>query len=918
MHSSRQVPKQVQDTLDGGGLVLCANARSARSLSVAYGTDRLAEDGLETWRTPLILDWHAWLQSQWNRLLMTGSETRMLLSSFQEDLLWADIVTPSIQNRSLIAPAQIAPLARSAYELLGSHDAFQTLRQEVWDHTTQEPELFRLWALEMERRCERNQWLAMARLSKVIMIAIRDRRLIAPAAVLWNGFDRLTPAQFNMKTALAERGSHVADFQFNRIADTVNVTASNTTDEMEACAWWATQTIRSSPDQRVAILVPDLVSRRAELDRVLRRVTASTSGLVDASKRQPDYEFTLGVPLGQLSIIQAALLFLQWCIEPLQQESITHLLISGFFSEVHDIAALSAADIALRRKFSVPDMSMEVALERLYDFAGHGSGSWAVANWVRRVRKSRQALDSFSRAGRAGHASQWTAILVNMLEEAGWPGGHRMDTVAFQVQDRWTRALEEVATGSFDGRRYDFRSFVGMLQSHLESIIFTPESHDRPITVSGLPESAGQSFDAIWVLNMTDEAWPPRSSVHPLLPVHLQREFGMPGSSSAMDHAFGQVVFDRLRGSTASLVMSYATEGVDGAQRPNAMRPNTMRPNTMVDTLNQQSMPLEVPHQSYVDLRESFEEEMTVPWPGGRVSGGQRVLKQQSACPFQAFAATRLGAQELPSTEPGLSAADRGSILHMALQNIWGEGGIADSNQLQTVIAAGELSALVGKHVIEAFRKFEDRAVNVWEREYLQLETTRVCSLVQKWLGLESRRRPFRVQQREESKELRLGNVELTVRMDRIDEVQEGNILIDYKTGSVNKGMWAGDRPQEPQLPLYAVFGGVEGLHDVLFAQVSNEKPKFISAVFGSRPDLFPEKPGAKIAARIDAEDCFRTIREQWEIGLRTLAREFQDGLATVTPIDPPGTCKFCEYPSLCRIAESTAAVVPAEDATDD
>ena len=827
MLPSRRVPSQVFETLDCGGLVLCANARSARHLSAAYGEDRFVREGNKSWRTPLITDWHAWLQAQWRQLLLTGSESRMLLTAFQEELLWIDIASPSLRNRSLIAPEELAALARSAYGLLGEHDAFDTLRQGSWDAAKQEPELFRAWTLEMQRRCERNHWLCLAQLTQVITTAIVDKRLPSPSATLWNGFDRLTPAQLKVRTALTKRGTRVDDLHWNLVADTKVVAATNAAEEAEACAHWAADIIRGDQDQRVAILVPDVQSRRAELDRTFRRVLQSNLTSVEAPAKK--YEFTLGMPLSQVPVTQAAMLFLRWCNEPLEREAITILLTSGFFSDPGDVAALAAADLAVRRKFSAPDMSIEVALDRLYEFAGTASGSWAVANWVRRIRKARLTLETSSRQNKATSAPQWAAVISNVLEAAGWPGSRTMDTVAFQVLERWDRALEEVSMGSFDERRYDFRGFLGTLQSHLANVIFSPESQHPQITISGLPESAGQCFDAVWVLGMTDDAWPPQRTPHPLLPFSLQKDLAMPGTSSEIDRTFGAKVFERLQESAKTLVLSYATEGAAGAQRPNST----------IESLNAQELAYEIPAQTDSDLRETFEEEMSVPWPGGYVKGGHQVFKQQSACPFQAFASARLGARELPSIQPGLSSADRGNIVHAALQNLWGKDGIQDSEQLQAAINKGELSRLVSKHVGQAFEKYEADASSVWEREYLQLETSRVCSLIEQWLHTEARRKPFRVHTLETKKPVSLDNLELEIRMDRIDQVEEGNILIDYKTGNVSKKKWEGDRPDEPQLPFYAVFGEVENLHDVLFAQVSNKDPHFISSVFGDSPGYF-------------------------------------------------------------------------------
>ncbi len=908
MHASRPLPLKVLDTLADGGMVLCANARAARTLSAAYGETMLSRPGQTAWRTPSILDWHAWLQAQWQRLLMTGTESRTLLTPFQEELLWTDIVRPSLENRSLVAPAQVAALARSAYGLLGTHDAFDALRRSFWDSTTQEPEIFHAWALELERRCERNDWLCEARLSDVIREAMRDGRLPMPSTILWNGFDRLTPAQLKMRTALSAGGSEVSDLAWNAAANASLVHAPNTPDEIEMCARWAAEMCRDGGGRRVAILVPQLSSLRAQLDRALRRVL-QPDGVLFAGEAAAPFEFTLGTALSRIPMIEAAMTFVHWCLGPLDRQEITGLLTSGFLGEADAATPLAAADIAVRGKWAAPEMSMEALLDRLYRSSGAGQGSWHVVNWVRQIRRARAMLDGApgSSVERPVLLSQWTALMATVLDAAGWPGSGKLDAVGFQVIERWKRALEEVSKGSFNNKRYSLRAFANILQAHLDGIIFSPESRGSAITVSGIPESAGQYFDAVWVIGMTDEAWPPRSTPHPLLPFGLQKERAMPGSSAALDQAYGAGVLERLYGMTDTLIFSYPAEGAAGEQRPNALVAGL----PVEDRWNGSRA------RTSTDCRESFEEEMTVPWPGGYVPGGQRVLKDQSACPFQAFAAHRLKAKELPSTQPGLSAMERGTIVHIALQNLWGDEGIRNSQQLHQAIESGGLPVLIRTHVGEAFAQFEQASLNTWEREYLQLEILRVCSLLEQWLRKESERRPFRVQQREEPKLLRFENLELNVRMDRIDEVEEGLVVIDYKTGEVKKKMWEGERPDEPQLPLYAVFGGIENLHDVLFAQVTAKKPDFVSATFGNAPDIF-DRQSKKQKSAIANNESFQAICEQWESALYTIAREFQSGIATVTPKQYAKTCEFCAYSTLCRIAESKSPAGFDEETDDD
>jgi hypothetical protein len=56
-------------------------------------------------------------------------------------------------------------------------------------------------------------------------------------------------------------------------------------------------------------------------------------------------------------------------------------------------------------------------------------------------------------------------------------------------------------------------------------------------------------------------------------------------------------------------------------------------------------------------------------------------------------------------------------------------------------------------------------------------------------------------------------------------------------------------------------------------------------------------------------------IVEEWRTALEQLAAGFVRGEAVVDPRSYPKTCKFCELPGLCRIAEQRGYDTPrAED----
>ena len=61
--------------------------------------------------------------------------------------------------------------------------------------------------------------------------------------------------------------------------------------------------------------------------------------------------------------------------------------------------------------------------------------------------------------------------------------------------------------------------------------------------------------------------------------------------------------------------------------------------------------------------------------PRQRVRGGARLIEAQSDCPFKAIATHRLGAEPWPEPIDGLSAQERGILVHAALAAFWAVAG---------------------------------------------------------------------------------------------------------------------------------------------------------------------------------------------------------------------------------------------------
>jgi ATP-dependent helicase/nuclease subunit B len=142
------------------------------------------------------------------------------------------------------------------------------------------------------------------------------------------------------------------------------------------------------------------------------------------------------------------------------------------------------------------------------------------------------------------------------------------------------------------------------------------------------------------------------------------------------------------------------------------------------------------------------------------------------------------------------------------------------------------------------------------------------------------------------------------LKIDRIDELADGRqVVIDYKTGEVKPAQWFGERPDEPQLPLYsmAVGGDIAG---VLFAQVKAGGMAFngVTADEGLAPGV---KSYERLAQTREASSWPEVLRD-WRATMERLGEAFRNGEALVDPKQYPGTCTYCELKPLCRINELT------------
>lgn len=896
---------EILDYLAGGGLVVAASSRASRALRHRYAEWQRSLDH-RAWPAPQVLDWEGWLDALWQAHLLRVEDAPLVLSSIQERFLWTQLLKSEPEAEQVVSVHEMARLAQQAYSLLSAYNAHgERARSWAWDEDAiSDAEAFRRWAGKFEQECRRRRWTTRGNLPLLLSQSVEAGDTQPPAGIRLVGFDSTTPAQAMLIGAMERAGSSVLQLDPAAMAcERYALQASDRRTEIGISAQWLRHILESRPGARIAVIVPQVEEVRDELDRTYRRVLQPGSMSLASPAAPLPYEFSLGQPLATLPLVRAALLLLRWPAAPLLDAEIRWLLLSGFAAESDtDWLSLNAADARDRsQRFPSPESSLPSFLNRLARQSTEAG---------KRLRHRLNTVNiAAQRAGVSGAgkpAGEWADFSSSLLSAAGWPGFSAADSAGFQARRKWSELLDSIATLGFHGSRMTYNDFVAALERHAGESIFSPESLDAPVQIMGPLESSGQDFDAIWFLGANEGAWPAVARPHPLIPLSVQQRAAMPHSSLEQDWTLARAVTNRLAASAPVCVFSYAAQDKDGALQPSPLLlelPAAQPCQAIEDFAASNHLGSEAPFRDYTEI---FDDGAPVPWLADRAAGGSNVLKRQSACPFQSFAAGRLGVVETKDAQWGLSPMERGVLLHGVLEHLWSSapapGRLHTREDLHQAILEDTLAAMLSQHIDEVFRsQAAGMQEDAWTLAYLETEKRRLHRLLTAWLRYEAGREPFEVEACErELKDVRVGELRLDLRIDRIDKLPgERRLLIDYKTGEVSGKDWRTPRPEEPQLPLYAAYGGLESVCGIAFAQIRAGKAMFHARL--TQKDLLLQGNAAEDSLTPETID-------DWHDELLRLAEAFLRGDAQADPKNYPATCKYCAFPGLCRIAESDAA----------
>ncbi|MDO3384987.1 PD-(D/E)XK nuclease family protein [Gilvimarinus sp. SDUM040013] len=783
-----------ESELRAGKLVLTANNRQRNQILRAYNSTQTEA----VWRAPRVQTLRQWQEVCWQAYQLAGlpSADLTLQTNTQRDILWREVVQQYATAQQLLQPGRLVTHAEAARMALDAWDCpIETIQQ--WQHEDTDLTNYSNWYLAYHEKLQSLR-LATTEIIQSLLIEAFNRRWIEPEqSALLYGFDDLNPLAERLIRSALPSARTVETPSLDTKARLIAYDDSD--DEVLQAALWADQVLTEQPQAVIGIVVPNLGQIRARVESLFQSVFTPLESLPSQTTAVAPYNFSAGTPLASCPVIDGVLSLVTGLQKKHTLESACEFLLNVYVgdSQAEWLVRAQAVDTLrhyAKLHYSLTDIREALAL---------------ACNRTSKNAKIYTALQTL--AGEPRHwqrqnpVEHWRQELVKLLENFGWPGPRQLSSIEYQQVAQFYELLNELDGMAKVQPVCSFWDYCERLAETLRHAPFQAQTPDSPIQILGVLEAAGLQFSHLRIVGMHHGAWPPAAAPNPLLPIPLQRDWGMPKSSSERELNYAVRLTERMTGSAQDVIFSYPK--TDGDRRLQASRlvENLCHDNIQANAIRQPQTSLLQSNYERVATSGILEVVDCTHAPKldcDQLPGGTGIIKAQANCPFTAFARFRLGARCYDKPSLGFSALERGNALHQVMANFWEQ---VQSNANLLKLSEEEIIAILQPLVKQALLDLCGKSSRPFGQNHIDLEQERLLSLLACWAKQEKMRPEFSVTAIEQRIEITLNGYLLNVQVDRIDTLADGStFIIDYKTGNTSTNDWKQGRLFDPQLPLYA------------------------------------------------------------------------------------------------------------------
>jgi len=794
---------------------ITANSRLTRFLKQQLLADRW--QGKTVIRTPEVMTWSQWW-AQWMQASLLCGDLPLeqlphkTLSAFEAQLIWETLLDKKIQQQPELALLNPTATAKQLYQAWCYFAEYFPEAGFDAVFITEEVRLFLDLKKTYLARLEQHGWTDAVLLQQQQLTHLKNMGHL-PETFRLHGFDEISPFMRQWIETVQMRGGEAE--QVDEMLQTTAkqqwlYTALNPQDEIQQIALWCAEKLKRLSDSkplhelRIAIVAPNLADVQQSLTWSLDDVLYQQFGqaLPLKSGRHTLYNVSLGMPLSQTPVIKNALQTLSLAMMP--DKTWAYADWSNWLTSPYTLGSIiqrQKADVQCRRlqwaSFKWPNL-LQVIQQKETE---------KKVTWLpKRLTKTLQKVSGASRI-KTLSLSQFIVEAEKVLQQFKWAESSQertLSSIEMQQKETFLEALADFAQLNMVQPKQSVSVWMGLLKRYLTEKVHQPQTQGIvPIQIMGTLEAGGQTFDALWVMGLTDEAWPRPPSPNPFLPMALQRAYGVPRADASRELDYAKQVTLRLAKSSPEVIWSYPQQLEDRVALPSSL--------LTLDKLKTAQEYVPTPYQSLATQlwtqRQPLEWVEDVRGPevplGSRVPGGSGVLTAQNKCPLMAFMDYRLGArQQLEDVEEGMRSNHLGTLVHAVLEAFWRQ---VQTQQILLQMDEKAVSDLVLDLLEEAMTPLKHQ----FDEHYLSLEQHRIHQLILEWLALEKIRPNFKVVAFEANHTPIIGGIEFNLKIDRVDEVFDAEsgelsrLILDYKTGKASVGDLLKEPIEAPQLAVY-------------------------------------------------------------------------------------------------------------------
>jgi len=735
-----------------------------------------------------------------------------ILNGIEEKLLWESSIKQ--YKKSFFDLSNIENLSETAIQANRLIDQFNigenTLKSE---ERSEEHTFFNAWRLIFKKYCSDKNVITFNNLLKITEEHIRNRDISIEHPLHFVNFEFIAP----IEESFIEACKTQVDIEFFKTSQTTpyiesRVFLNEEHECMQIVEWCKTQI---ENNKKILIVTPQLDQIIDRLTSMLDKIFHPETFTPSLSQEKRIYQFSLNTPLFHLSMVYLNFKLIELAARGTSKiNELKNILSHSGWSESKELCRRYRLINYLERKrrgnISIKDLiEMSELIEDLNDeipyLKTHLNQIYASHHEWRIKRNP------------SGWIKAFDMYLKNIQSSLLNP----KDAFEESIYEVWNKTNETIASLDNLMGEISIQEMLDVLQYYLKK---TTHQHQHQgnfkIDILGFHESVYEKYDATWIMNLNEHHWPIPHQYNPFIPIKIQHDRHI--STHEKRHLNASKILDKFIHTSPFVTLSYAKKMGEEEIFPSPTLYSFVSSKLLEDT-NFKYKKNKLNHEFIEYIEDNTSNKIEVQ---KTVKSGIKLLEAQSICPAWAFYEFRLGAKQIEDEdEENLTTRLRGNLFHKTLEEFWTE---YKSSSLVSALNEKELSKKI-QEITHKNISIEKKNYPRILSEFFNIEEMRLISYLEKWIHHELKRGDFEVKETEKNIPIHLGCLNFNIKIDRIDEVNQNNIVIDYKSGTTKTlNEWFLNAYGELQMPFYALFASNKPIDAIAIGLINAAKPQWI------------------------------------------------------------------------------------------